>query len=399
MRTSEAQKKYEDATGRGLDKIEQFTDPNSDVYKTMFNRALDRFDATAAATNMSQSMRIANNPYLTDSAKRVAGAELNRVTQSNRATLTGDLTEQVNKMMFDAAKEFTTQSINAANYEEGKFKTDADLAMREMTNRISTLQLEGRLSITEAQMAYNQINDTINDKYKDVANQFQKMSLLANTTLQAEEFKLQAEQVYAQMFDFWAEHSVNRIIELKNSNGGTITLDQVKNDPLTMSYLMKEMEMSGYEGNVDDYIQSRIDLAKTQVQIDQEAIDALKQSYMNIGMDETTASGFANLYGAIQLGAIHNEDGSWSIPGADGKPIMTWDGEKFIFEDVNKDDSGVDIPTEVGKTYTLEGKLYQVGEDGKGAEIQNGAYYTEGDIVYVNKNGVPTATHLQNYGD
>src|SRR5690606_6584438 len=35
-------------------------------------------------------------------------------------------------------------------------------------------------------------------------------------------------------------------------------------------------------------------------------------------------------------------------------------------------------------------KLYQVGEDGKGVEIQNGAYYTEGDIVYVNNNGVPT---------
>jgi hypothetical protein len=153
---------------------------------------------------------------------------------------------------------------------------------------------------------------------------------------------------------------------------------------------MKEMEMSGYEGNVDDYIQSRIDFAKTQVQIDQEAIDALKQSYMNIGMDETTAIGFANLYGAMQLGAIHNEDGSWSIPGADGKPIMTWDGEKFIFEDVKKDDSGADIPTTPGKTYTLEGKLYQVGEDGKGVEIQDGAYYTEGDIVYVNRNGVPT---------
>jgi hypothetical protein len=390
MRTSEAQKKYEDATGRGLDKIEQFTDPNSDVYKTMFNRALDRFDATAAATNMSQSMRIANNPHLTDSAKRVAGAELNRVTQSNRAALTGDLTEQVNKMMFDAAKEFTTQSINAANYEEGKFKTDADLAMREMTNRISTLQLEGQLSITEAQMAYNQINDTINDKYKDVANQFQKMSLLANTTLQAEEFKLQAEQVYAQMFDFWGEHSVNRIIEMKNSNGGTITLDQVKNDPLTMSYLMKEMEMSGYEGNVDDYIQSRIDSVKTQVQIDREAVDALKQTYMNSGMDEETATAFAEYYSQLKNGAIQNEDGSWYVPGADGKPLITFKDGKPIFEDVNKDDSGVDIPTEVGKTYTLEGKLYQVGEDGKGVEIQNGAYYTEGDIVYVNNNGVPT---------
>lgn len=390
MRTSEAQKKYEDATGRGLDKIEQFTDPNSDVYKTMFNRALDRFDATAAATNMSQAMRIANNPHLTDSAKRVAGAELNRVTQSNRAALTGDLTEQVNKMMFDAAKEFTTQSINAANYEEGKFKTDAGLALQEMSNRIQTLQLEGQLSITEAQMAYNQINDTINDKYKDIANQFQKMSLLANTTLQAEQFELQAEQVYAQMFDFWGEKSVNSIIEMKNSNGGTITLDQVKNDPRTMSYLMKEMEMSGYEGNVDDYIQSRIDSAKTQVQIDREAVDALKQTYMNSGMDEETATAFAEYYSQLKNGAIQNEDGSWYVPGADGKPLITFKDGKPIFEDANKDDSGADIPTEVGKTYTLEGKLYQVGEDGKGVEIQNGAYYAEGDIVYVNNNGVPT---------
>ncbi len=381
---------YEAGIGRGLDKIEQFTDPNSDVYKTMFNRALDRFDATAAATNMSQAMRIANNPHLTDSAKRVAGADLNRVTQSKRAELTGDLTEQVNKMMFDAAEAFTTQSINAANYEEGKFKTDADLAMREMTNRISTLQIEGNLSITEANLAYQQVTDLVNNKYKDIANQLEKLSMLATSVEKAQDYKLRAEQVYAKMFDFWGEHSVNRIIELKNSNGGTITLDQVKNDPLTMSYLMKEMEMSGYEGNVDDYIQSRIDSAKTQVQIDQEAIDALKQSYMNIGMDETTAIGFANLYGAMQLGAIHNEDGSWSIPGADGKPIMTWDGEKFIFNDSNPDDYGNEIPTTPGKTYTLKGKLYQVGEDGKGVEIQDGAYYTEGDIVYVNNNGVPT---------
>jgi hypothetical protein len=388
MRTSEAQKEYEDATGRGLDKLEQFTDPNSDVYKTMINRALGNFDATVAATNMSQSMRIANNPYLTDSAKRVAGAELNRVTQSNRAALVGDLTEQVNKMMFDAAKEFTTQSINAAEYEEGKFKTDADLAMREMTNRIAILQLQGDLSITEATLAYQQITDGINNQWKNISAQLEKIALL----LDSEEFKLKADEARTAAFDFWAGHSVNRIIELKNSNGGTITLDQVKNDPLTMSYLMKEMEMIGYEGNIDDYIQSRIDFAKTQVQIDQEAIDALKQSYMNIGMDETTASAFANMYGAIQLGAIHNEDGSWSIPGADGKPIMTWDGEKFIFEDedANKDDSGNDIPTEVGKTYIRKGKLYQVGEDGKGVEIQDGAYYIEGDIVYVNKNGVPT---------
>ncbi len=390
MRTSEAQKEYEDATGRGLDMIEQFTDPNSDVYKTMYNRALGGFDATAAATNMSQAMRIANNPNLSDSVKRVALAELNRVTQSNRATLVGDLTEQINKRMFDAAKEFTTQSIDAANYEEGKFKTDADLAIREMTNRISTLQIEGDLSITEAKLAYQQVTDLINNKYKDVANQLEKLSLLATTAEKAQDYKLRAEQAYTDMFDFWAEHSVNRLIELKKFNGGTITLDQVKNDSLTMSYLMKEMEMSGYEGNVDDYIQSRIDSAKTQVQIEQEAIDALKQSYMNIGMDETTASGFANMYGAMQLGAMQNEDGSWYVPGADGKPLITFKDGKPIFVDAKKDDSGADIPTEVGKTYTLEGKLYQVGEDGKGVEIQNGAYYTEGDIVYVNNNGVPT---------
>lgn len=386
MRTSEAQKEYEDAIGRGLDMIEQFTDPNSDVYKTMFNRALDRFDATAAATNMSQSMRIANNPYLTDSAKRVAGAELNRVTQSNRAALTGELTEQVNKMMFDAAEAFTTQSINAAEYEEGKFKTDADLAMREMTNRIATLQIQGDLSITEATLAYQQITDGIDNQWKNISAQLEKLALL----LDSEEFKLKADEARTAAFDFWAEHSVNRIIELKKSNRGTITLDQVKNDPLTMSYLMKEMEMSGYDGDVDDYIQSRIDSAKTQVQIDQEAVDALIQTYMNSGMDEETATAFAEYYSQLKNGAIQNEDGSWYVPGADGKPIMTWDGEKFIFEDVNKDDSGADIPTEVGKTYTLEGKLYQVGEDGKGVEIQNGAYYTEGDIVYVNNNGVPT---------
>ena len=381
---------YEAGIGRGLDKIEQFTDPNSDVYKTMFNRALDRFDATAAATNMSQAMRIANNPNLSDSAKRVALAELNRVTQSNRAALTGDLTEQVNKMMFDAAKEFTTQSINAADYEEGKFKTDAGLALQEMSNRIQTLQLEGQLSITEAQIAYNQINDTINNKYKDVANQLEKLSLLATTAEKSQDYKLRAEQVYAQMFDFWGEKSVNRIIELKKLNGGTVTLDQVKNDPLTMSYLMKEMEISGYEGNVDDYIQSRIDLAKTQVQIDQEAVDALIQTYMNSGMDEETATTFARYYSQLKNGAIQNEDGSWYVPGADGKPLITFKDGKPIFEDANKDDSGADIPTEVGKTYTLEGKLYQVGEDGKGVEIQNGAYYVEGDIVYVNNNGVPT---------
>jgi len=386
MRTSEAQKEYEDATGRGLDMIEQFTDPNSDVYKTMFNRPLDRFDATAAATNMSQSMRIANNPYLTDSAKRVAGAELNRVTQSNRAALVGDLTEQINKRMFDAAKEFTTQSINAAEYEEGKFKTDADLAMREMANRVATLQLQGDLSITEAKLAYQQITDGIDNQWKNRSAQLEKIALL----LDSEEFKLKADEARTAAFDFWAEHSVNRLIEMKNSNGGTITLDQVKNDPLTMSYLMKEMEMSGYEGNVDDYIQSRIDFAKTQVQIDQEAVDALIQTYKNSGMDEETATAFAEYYSQLKNGAIQNEDGSWYVPGADGKPLITFKDGKPIFENANKDDGGADIPTEVGKTYTLEGKLYQVGEDGKGVEIQNGAYYTEGDIVYVNNNGVPT---------
>ena len=69
-----------------------------------------------------------------------------------------------------------------------------------------------------------------------------------------------------------------------------------------MSYLMKEMEMSGYEGNVDDYIQSRIDSAKTQVQIDQEAVDALKQTYMNSGMDEETATVFAEYYSQLKNG-------------------------------------------------------------------------------------------------
>ena len=159
-----------------------------------------------------------------------------------------------------------------------------------------------------------------------------------------------------------------------------------------MSYLMKEMEMSGYDGDVDDYIQSRIDLAKTQVQIDQEAIDALKQSYMNIGMDETTAIAFANMYGAMQLGAMQNEDGSWYVPGADGKPIMTWDGEKFIFEDedANKDDSGADIPTEVGKTYTLKVNSIKLVVK---CEIQNGAYILV--ILFINNNGVPTKQSLR----
>lgn len=404
MRTSEAQKKYEDATDRGLDKIEQFTDPNSDVYKTMFNR-VDRFDATAAATNMSQSMRIANNNNLSDSAKRVAGAELNRVTQSNRAELIGDLTEQVNNMMFDAAKEFTTQSINAADYEEGKFKTDADLAMREMTNRISTLQIEGNLSITEANLAYQQIADTINNKYKDVTNQLEKLSLLSTTAEQSQDYKLRAEQAYVEMFDFWAEHSVNKIIEMKNSNNGEISIDQIKNDSLTMSYLMKEMEMNGYDGNVNDYIQSRIDASKTQTQVDQETVDALRQSFKNSGMDEAQATRLSQYYQQLKNGAIQNDDGSWFVPGADGEPMYTFktgaDGKVTMVkgDGIERDDNGKEIPTQVGETYIKDGLLYQVTADGN-KKIPEGGFLTDSGILYKNVAGekIPVTTPSKIWG-
>lgn len=396
---------YEAGIGRGLDKIEQFTDPNSDVYKTMFNRALDRFDSTAAATNMSQSMRIANNSNLSDSAKRVAGAELNRVTQSNRAELTGDLTEQVNNMMFDAAKEFTTQSINAADYEEGKFKTDADLAMREMTNRISTLQIEGNLSITEANLAYQQIADTIYNKHKDVTNQLEKLSLLSTTAEQSQDYKLRAEQAYVEMFDFWAEKSVNSIIEMKNSNNGEISIDQIKNDPRTMSYLMKEMEMNGYDGNVNDYIQSRIDASKTQTQVNQEAVDALKRSFISSGMSPERADKISKLFQQAKNGAIENDDGSWFVPGADGSPLCTFKEEpdgtikRVKGDGIERDDNGKEIPTQVGETYTKDGLLYQVTADGN-KEIPEGGFLTDSGILYRNVAGekIPVTTPADIWG-
>lgn len=375
---SEAQKSYESNMDYGLGTLKQFTDPNSDIYKNTY-RLLDSFDATAAASNLSQAMRIANNPYLTDSARNVANAELNRITQSNRATLVGDISEQINKQIFDAAETFTTKSIDAANYEQGKFRDSAKLAIDEMSNRISTLQIQGDISITEATLAYQKASDIINNKYKDLTNQFEKLSLLQDSeglkiqqgslNLQKDQYALQAKKIQSELFDLWSEYSISAIREAKNTaeaNGEELTIEMVKNDPRLMNYISQEWATSGNEGAPSDaYIRSRIDAVKTDTQLSKEQEKILFNNYKRSGYSDEEAKAYVDWYRDALNGSARDENGNPYVPGADGKPIVT-----FI-----KQPDGTYKPV-AGDGTKKEEKLtdgtYSTGSDGTLYKVENG---------------------------
>jgi hypothetical protein len=377
---------YESGIKTGLDKLQQFTDENSDTYKNIFNRSLDRFDATAAIANKNQAQKISANPFASESAKRAGVAELNRVTQSNRATLAGDTSQAISKMVMDASNNFVSQSINASEYEEGKFRTDAGLALQEMSNKVQTLQAEGALTQAEASMEYSKVNDTINDKFRNVASQFEKLGLIQNNA----NYQIQAEQIKTQMFDFWADKSINSVLGLKQTNGGATTVDQVKSDPRTLSYLEKEWEMIG-EGEIpDEYIQSRIDSAKTTTQINQESQQELVNSYTSLGMSPEMASQAAQSVALVKMGLDKDESGNFTLANADGSPRYTFktDPATGKVTMVRGDGTTSEGKAKAGEIFTDEksGKVYVKGSEGN-IEVKPDDIVNSNGTLYTNKDG------------
>jgi hypothetical protein len=145
--------KFETDLETGVNRLRDYSSGESQVDRTIANRALNRFDATAAAANLNQSQRIASNPILSTGAKILAKAELARTTGSQRAELTGQLAQQSQERAYTATEKYAQTAQLAAEYEEGKFKTDLAAVSDKLRRELDANIAMGNLASTEANLA------------------------------------------------------------------------------------------------------------------------------------------------------------------------------------------------------------------------------------------------------
>lgn len=367
--TNPQQATYEQKFNAGLDKMEQFTNEQSDVYKNIFGRALDRFDATSATANMNQAVKIAANPMLSDAAKRAGTAELSRATESNRAQLAGDVSEKITNMVMGATQNFTNMSLAGANYEEGKFMNSAGLAVQEMSNNIELLRQEGALTQSELDFAYRQVTDTISTKMASERLKMEKAAALGNAEINNKTI----EKMTMDQYTFWGNEGGRVIDELKPLNGGTITADQALKDPRVVSFYGERYKMLGGDPtDIDaftDYIQAEIDSRPSAVENDQIAIEnyknSLKRSYPEMSQEQIDQLGMLWMDAKNQIS--RNDDGSIDFKGADGSIIgrIDKDGNVVDGETIQEQEN----PTNKPGTVSVDKSGNVVKTDGNGVDI------------------------------
>lgn len=90
----EVDPKYKGAIDTSLEQTQDIARGESEVQKTIINRAMQNFDAKSQTEMNKLKMRISNNPNMTDAQKRSAMASAIRNMSSQRAGLSGQLAEQ-----------------------------------------------------------------------------------------------------------------------------------------------------------------------------------------------------------------------------------------------------------------------------------------------------------------
>ena len=105
LTTSPQASPYENAQLGAFNRIQQQSQGQDPYMNTASNRALQDFDARAATGSTQLRQSVASNPYMTDSAKNAAAANMQSRYQSGVSDLTGNLAQTSQARMADANRQ------------------------------------------------------------------------------------------------------------------------------------------------------------------------------------------------------------------------------------------------------------------------------------------------------
>jgi len=160
---------YEQSFASGLSMMQGYANGDSPVDRNIANQTLNSFNASQAASNLSQAQRIASNPNLSEGAKGAAMAQLNSTSAEQRSQLEAGLASGAQTRAFQAAQQFSQIALQGANYDEAKFQSDLSQVNTETTQNINALIAQGNVEQSAITDNLNIWNTQISTKLADAS--------------------------------------------------------------------------------------------------------------------------------------------------------------------------------------------------------------------------------------
>jgi hypothetical protein len=408
---------YEQELRTGINQLKDYTTGNSQVDRTIANRALNRFDASQGAANLSQAQRIASNPYLSTGAKQAGIAELNRVAGAQRSELTGQLAQQSQERAFTATDKYATLSLQASEYEENKFKTDVGIVSDNLNRELNANIAAGNIETTQLSNAVNVWGTQIQTKVADANRSLN--AAVAIGTLTTDQAKLQYQQIYdvakfqadsislklqqnrdnitaidvkSKLANTFTTNALNSIIEARLSNSN-LTVTDIHNDPLLLQSITNsyQAETGKTDTPSDTWISSMISKARTPGEEDTLITnDSLNGARWLVDKGLISEDDFNQLGNFLKLTnefggmAKIGKDGSFIIDDADGNPYITIKDGKLTYEDKQPSNNNSIDNKLITQDVTVDGIVIPAGTtEGSSFIFNNNTYtYTNGKPIY-----------------
>jgi hypothetical protein len=434
--------KYEQDLRAGLSGLKDYTTGNSLVDRAIANRALNRFDASQAASNISQAQRIASNPMLSAGAKTAAIADVNRMASSQRSELTGQLAQQAQERAFGATRDYTQLSQQAAQYEEQKFQSDINTVSnnlnRELQGAIATGGLQsdilnnqtniwgkqidaqladasralsaavsiGELTNNEAALNFSKISKILDTNIQELSLNLEKMKSIADIGLRGEGLEIdkqgleldkqrfdldksqiennkrmidaQIAQIHSQLTETYRSAAATTLLNMKLTNPN-LTSDNIKNNAYALQQVTEYFRSTGYDGQITD---TMISSFLSQIKTPSEAERELTVDSINSLRQKYPNIPTDQMNSIVNLLNLTNDFGAGTRIDNDGNIIISnIDGTPYIT--IGKD----------GKLVVSEPSIVDETEETISIPygIQSGDSFVDNGIVYTNENGVAKA--------
>ena len=134
-----------------LDTLHSYTTGDSQADRTAANIALNRFDATAATSNISLAQKMSQTPGMTAGATNVAAAGANRDQAIARSNLSGQLAIAAQDRAYKAVGDFLTQSMAGATLKNTEYQDAVKDAQADYSAAITAAHDSGSMSIADVQ--------------------------------------------------------------------------------------------------------------------------------------------------------------------------------------------------------------------------------------------------------
>lgn len=374
--------KYEKTLDSSISKLDDYSNGNSKVDRTIANAALDRFDASQAAATISQAQRIASNPHLSDGAKNVANAELARMAGSQRATLTGELAQQSQERAFSATQKLADIAIDAVNYEEDKFQSDMKLIGDNLTRELTAKIAAGELTQAEASLELSKQQSILRASIDEKQMDLEKLRGLDSFALDSAQMDLSKKQIEQKQIELdnaeismWGVSAANAITEWKMSNLDKSVSDMM-NDPngtiavqMATNYyksLVKDDSATPTDSWLEAFFGSVKTKAQSEMEFTEDTVRALRTQYVDSELmtdDEfNEVIDEMKLYSDFEGTVQRNKKGQLYFANLDGS--VRKDNNKtpmIISDDKITDANGDEIVTKPdGTIFSEESKVYKM---------------------------------------